>query len=256
MRKAPTIITAPALVRSQDELWEHWSLHPWNWLTGTDPASTTSPLALDRVFPAGVPIIWTTDERDDKAPVKPFPTDLPYLKRLCSTLISPEPEDRIIFIDKARQMLITTIVLLTLDWWCRFKPSRRMLWSKISEEQAADQLNEKVRAVHDRLPEWVKERSPVKGVPYKRLPYTATKSMISAVNQKTASGAARGGTATVIGVDEAAYQDYFEDIFEAAIPMASKLIALTTAATGPPGAEFFYSKIGEGRVYRPAEPAS
>jgi hypothetical protein len=254
--KAPTIVTAPAVERSQDELWEWWSKDPWNWMTGIDTSRTIVPFAPDMVFPHGAPIIWTTDERDNEVPVKPFPTDLEYLRLLTHTIISPEPEDRIVFIDKSRQMLVSTCVLLVFDWWCRFKPARRILWSKISEEQAADMLNEKVRAVHDRLPAWVQERSPMKAVPYKRLPYTATKSQLSAVNQKTAAGAARGGTATAIGVDEAAYQDYFEDIFEAAMPMAAKLVALTTAATGPPGATFFYEKISEGRQYRPAVPAA
>lgn len=235
---------------------EHWGADVWNWLTGIDPTTHQLDFLPNREFPSGVPIIWTTDERDNDHPVKPWPGHLEYLRYYTAAAVSTAPEDKIIFIDKSRQMLASTGLLLAWDWWCRNAQARRILWSKLTQEQAADMLNEKVRAVDQRLPPWVREHFGASATPQHRIRYKLTGSQFIAVNEKAAQGAARGGTATAIGVDEAAYQDYFARIVEAALPMAAKLAALTTAAAGPPdsGAGFFFTQIKPGRIYRAAKP--
>ena len=65
-----------ANIATQSKLWDYWSQHPWNYLSGKDAD--------------GRPIIWTTDERDDKVPVKPFPAEKEYLKWMTSELWDDE----------------------------------------------------------------------------------------------------------------------------------------------------------------------
>ena len=75
-----------ARVKEQEErksLLSAWSQDPWTYLTGKD---------LD-----GRPILWTTDERDDVTPVKPFPEEKEYLKWLTNELW--HPDHRIVFVD-------------------------------------------------------------------------------------------------------------------------------------------------------------
>lgn len=252
----PLVLTTAAITRQRQELMEHWRSGVWAWLSGVDTTTHETPLAPDRYYPHGVPLIWTTDEKDNEHPVKPFPVHLDYLRLYVETIVSTAPEDRTILIEKCRQMLASTGILLAFDWMCRTKDSRRILWSKINEKDAAEMLQDKVRAVHERLPLWVQEESPIKMKPYRKIPYLKTRSYMLAVNQVAAKTAARGGSASAIGVDECAYQDYFEDIFIAAQPMAAKLVALTTWTVGPPGAQFFYEKVKDGRLYRPAVPAA
>lgn len=211
------------------KLWNQWSEHPWAWLTGTD---------LD-----GKPLIWTTDERDEKEPAKPFPAYKEYLK----TYIDLLQTENVVMANKPRQMYLSYATLLWMDWLCRFRPARRCVLSKVTEEQAQEMLRDKVRATHTRLPEWVKEWSPLASKPAGRLPYTGSGSYILAANQEMAEGQARGGTASVLAIDEAAYQDKLEDMLAASWPNCDKIILLTTANVGAPGAVVFKMLMEEGR---------
>ncbi len=250
--------TGSRLQRARAELLEHWlgdPKNPWPWLTGIDTTTKDLPFAPFTHYEGGIPIIWTTDEKDNEAPLKAFPTTMPFLERYTATMVSFSHEDRLLLVDKARQMLASTGILLSWDFLCRAMPNRLFMWSKISQEQAADMLNEKVRPIHARLPEWLRLASPQSSTPLHRIRY-GTGSQFRAVNESTARGAARGSSATGICVDEAAFMDLFEDIWDAAQPMTAKLVALTTALVGPPGATYFFEKISEGRKYRAAVPAN
>ncbi len=249
--------TSSRLQRQRADLLEHWlrdPKNPWPWLTGIDTTTKDLPFAPFTHYDGGIPIIWTTDEKDVLGqPIKPFPTTMPFLERYTRVMVSFEHEDRLLLVDKARQMLASTGILLSWDFACRATAHRLFMWSKISQEQAADMLNEKVRPVHQRLPEWIRQASKQSSTPLHRIKY-GTGSQFRAVNESTARGAARGSSATGICVDEAAFMDMFEDIWDAAQPMTAKLVALTTALVGPPGATYFYEKISEGRRYRAASP--
>jgi hypothetical protein len=246
---------ASRLARTRADLIVHWEADVWNWLTGVDPTTRSLSFLPDREFPAGVPIIWTTDEKHSD-PVRPFPAHLEYLRYYTAAMVSKAPEDKFIWIDKSRQMLASTGLILAWDWWCRVEQSRRILWSKLTQEQAADMLNEKARAMDRRLPEWVRELYGASATPQHRIKYRKTGSMFLAVNEEAAAGAARGGTGTAIAVDEAAYQDKLKAIIIASIPMAGKVVALTTAQVGGPdsGAGYFYQQIKPGRIWRKAKP--
>jgi len=210
----------------QIKLIECWKGNCWAWLTGKD---------LD-----GTPLIWTKDEPDKKVPVKPFPKRWPYLQATLEVLVS---EEGLILIDKARQMYVSTLVLLYFDWICRFHDARRIIWSKITEHEAKEMLKDKVRFPGGRLPKWVQEALPQEPKPQVMVPYTDTDSYMLAVAENVAEAEARGGAATAMGIDEAARQVYLEAILEAALPMCAQIIALTTAKAGGAGAEMFLALL-------------
>lgn len=210
----------------QIKLIEKWRASCWAWLSGKD---------LD-----GTPLIWTKDEIDKKTTVKPFPSRWKYLQATLEVLCS---EDGLILIDKARQMYVSTLVLLYFDWICRFHDARRIIWSKITEHEAKEMLKDKVRFPSSRLPLWVQHALPQESKPQVVVPYTDTNSYMLAVAENVAEAEARGGAATAMGIDEAARQVYLEKILEAALPMCAQIIALTTATLGNPGAEMFYALL-------------
>lgn len=218
------------LVAERDVIWNYWSQHPWNYLTGKDET--------------GRPIIWTTDERDDKVPVKPFPAEKEYLKWMTSELW--DDANRIVFIDKARQMYVSTICCLIIDWYCTFVPDREVVVSRVKEESAIKLINDKIRKVNTRKPEWLRARVAMSLTPERVITYGCSGSTVTAVAQNFGVSDSRGITASLIMVDEAAYQEYFPQIYQAVLPMSNRLWAVTTANVGNPGAALFRQLKDEG----------
>lgn len=221
---------AGALKNERDRLWAWWSEHPWNYLTGKDTD--------------GRPIIWTTDERDDKTPVKPFPAEKEYLKWLTDQLW--DDEYRIVFVDKARQMYVSTLSCLIIDWYCTFREDREVVVSRVKEESAIKLINDKIRRVHSRKPAWLQARVDMSATPERVITYGCSGSTVTAVAQNFGVSDSRGITASLIMVDEAAYQEYFPQIYQAVLPMSNRLWAVTTANIGNPGAALFRQLKDEG----------
>jgi len=220
---------ATALAAERDALWDYWSQHPWNYLTGKDTD--------------GRPILWTTDERDDKTPVKAFPNK-PYLQWLTDQLW--DDTHRIVFVDKARQMYVSTICCLIIDWYCTFVADREVVVSRVKEESAIKLINDKIRKVNARKPEWVRSRTAMSLTPERVITYGCSGSTVTAVAQNFGVSDSRGITASLIMVDEAAYQEYFPQIYQAVLPMSNRLWAVTTANIGNPGAALFRQLKDEG----------
>jgi hypothetical protein len=220
--KAPVVLT-PEIEAERAALIVHWSEHPWNWLAGKDTD--------------GRPLIWTKDEGSDEA-VRPWPAHREYLRDYIDLLHEGKISDPMLLVDKARQMTITWATILYADWECRFRKARRWLLSKSTEDEAKEILRDKPRFVHKQLPEWVREALPQKDKPASRIEYPASDSYILAVAENAADRETRGGTASGVIVDECARQFGFYDIVTAAMPMATRLIAMTTATLGNPGARY------------------
>jgi hypothetical protein len=212
---------ATALAAERDAL--------WNYLTGCDTD--------------GRPILWTTDERDDKTPVKAFPNK-PYLQWLTDQLW--DDTHRIVFVDKARQMYVSTICCLIIDWYCTFVADREVVVSRVKEESAIKLINDKIRKVNARKPEWVRSRTAMSLTPERVITYGCSGSTVTAVAQNFGVSDSRGITASLIMVDEAAYQEYFPQIYQAVLPMSNRLWAVTTANIGNPGAALFRQLKDEG----------
>lgn len=209
----------------------HWAAHPWNFLTGTD---------VD-----GRPVVWTKDEGDRNNPIKPWPQHREFLRRYFDLL--QDDRIRVLFVDKPRQMMISTATLQFAHWDCLFHRGRRWLLSKRTEDEAAEMLTDKVRYPYSNAPGWLREALPVLDRPYTRVIYPATSSYILAVAENVAGSEARGGTASGVIVDEAAFQSSTEEIVAAVAPMASKLVLVTTANLGNPGATFVHKHITRAR---------
>lgn len=234
---------ADKLSNERKDLVSKWFEHPWNYLSGVDTTTRTPE------FPDGRPIYWTTDERDDKLPIKPFPTHIKYdgergYLRETVELLYTEP---LLLFDKCRQMIISTTALGVIDWWCRAMPSRRWLLSKSKEDEAKKMLKEKVRAPHKRLPEWFRQISPQLPRPADQVIYAATDSAIMAVAQNVATSEARGGTNTGVLVDEACFQENTQEIIAAVRPAAGRIWLISTPYLGTFGGREFKKIEDEGR---------
>lgn len=208
-----------------------WAADPWAYLTGRD---------LD-----GGPIVRTKDEGDKRAPLKPWPEHRHFLRRWVALL--DDPAERILVVDKPRQMMFSTSTLQYVHWDCLFHYGRRWLLSKRTEDEAAEMLMDKVRFPYSLAPRWLRDARPVLDKPRVRVIYPATSSYILAVAENVATSEARGGTASGVIVDEAAFQGETEAIFDAVAPMASKLVIMTTANLGNPGAAFVRGLVERAR---------
>ncbi len=202
-----------------------WSKDPWAWLTGRD---------VD-----GRPILWTKDEIDRAAPLKPFPGHLKYLRHFVK-IMQNEPR---ILVDKARQMYVSTTVLLFNDWDCAFHVSTNTVLSKNKESEAVAMLRDKVRFPFSQLPAWVRQIRPIRQTPASRIDYPKTYSTTLGAAENMAVSEARGRSASRAIVDEAAFQDAFGDMLQALDPMAAQIIAVSSPNLGCPGAQVFFDLL-------------
>jgi hypothetical protein len=226
-----TVITPEqdANLRRRERLKE-WSQDPWEFLIGKDTD--------DR------PILWTKDEGDEENPYKPFPDDKPHIVRLIRDLFGKE---KIVLVDKSRQMMVSTTCCLLLLHHIMFRKGRKVMISKQKEDQAWMLMQDKITGTYHRMPQWMQDAFQLR---FMRKPPTiacaATDSMILGVAQNAAASEFRGNQASILLIDEAAFQEEFGEMLRAAKPMAARVWGVTTANTGNPGAETF-SKLKEER---------
>jgi hypothetical protein len=199
-----------------------WSADPWEFLQGWD------------VGPNGGPIYWTKDEGDSENPYKAFP-DKPHLKQLVADFFGPELWT---FVDKSRQMIVSTTACGCLLHHCLFRKGRKVMISKQKEDQAWMLIQDKIVGPYNRLPSWLKRTFPLE-ISRNKLRCARTDSMIFGVGQNAAASEFRGNQASILLIDEAAFQEQFGEMLRAAKPMAARVWAVTTANTGNPGAEKF-----------------
>ena len=217
------------LSTTQTEHLLHWASHPWNFLTGVDPLNDNRP------------IYWTKDERDKANPTKCFPWYWEYLYHFTDLI----HRDGLVVVQKSRQMFVTTVTLGYILWDCLFGEARRWLISKITEDDAVELLRDKIRYPYGKLPAWFRELYPASESPANRMEFSGTDSYIRAVAENAAIGDMRGGTASGVLVDEAAFQREYQKIWNAANPMAAKIIAVSTPEIGNPGARFMKRQLTE-----------
>ena len=206
-------VDGDSLIEARRGLLEHWAEHPWNFLQGKD---------LD-----GSPIIHTTDERDKREPVKVFP-DWPYLEACCRVLHSSEVP---VFMSKTRQLMASHLVLMMGAWSCAFIEGRGIPVSKSTEGEAKKLLTEKVRNTWARLPDWVRQALPIAPEPAARIDFLDTTSYMLGCTANAAVRACRGGTASIVIIDEAAFQEDLPELYSAALAMAAQMWLVTTQPT-------------------------
>jgi hypothetical protein len=212
--------TTPATVEERRELLREWSRSEWDFLTGRDTD--------------GRALIWTKDEGDSEHPYKPFPAK-PHLYRLTRDLTG---DARVVLVDKCRQMIVSTLCCLLILHLILFRKGRMAFISKQKRELAEMLMRDKIAGPYERMPEWVRLALPLE-INKSQIVATHTDSRVNAVAQNAAVGEFRGNRASVVLVDEAAFQEFFPQMVGAAREMTDRLWAVTTANSGNAGAERF-----------------
>ena len=215
-----------ATVEERRDLLREWSRDPWDFLTGRDTD--------------GRQIIWTKDEGDADHPYKPFPAKQ-HLFRLTRDLFADE---KVVLVDKSRQLMISTLCCLLILHTILFRRGRTCFVSKQKRELAEMLLRDKLVGPYERLPQWVREALPLE-VTKSQMIAVKTDSRVNAVAQNAAVGEFRGNRASIVLVDECAFQEYFPLMIGAAREMCDRFWGVTTANSGNPGAEKFLELVRE-----------
>ena len=212
-----------------------------HYLTAVDPTSIRSDGRPSHVW-------VTTDEVADvlnpgakSAVEKPFPNWL-YLHATFYLLENHKSlgiEKGIFGIEKARQVLMTTGILAWANWYCSFRQFRKGILSKITQPEAEDLLEAKIRIPYRRQPPWIREALHQTDKPRRQITYKNSGSLMQAVAENAAAGAMRGISASLVVVDEAAKQKNLDAMMRAALPMAAMVVALTSADGGELGGQSF-----------------
>lgn len=212
---------------SRQKLFNAISKDPWLFLTAEDPLTKE-------------PLVWTRNE-NSKRGRDPFPPK-DYLKLYIGALRT-EP---VLFVPKSRQMIISTATLLVCLWEIMFEFSWRVILSKVTEEDAEELLENKVRFSYRALPDWLRAMRRIPERPKGKAVCSETASYILAAAQNVADRECRGGTGNRLVIDEASYQDYTRAIVEAGQPMTKFLDVISTPNVSYPGGRFvrdvIYSK--------------
>ena len=195
------------------------SRDPWTFLLSEDPLTKE-------------PLVWTRNE-NSKRGKDPFP-DKEYLKLYIETL-RREP---VTLTPKSRQMIISTATLCLSLWEIMFEQSWRTILSKVTEEDAEELLENKVRFTYRKLPLWLRGQRTIPDRPKGKAVCLETSSYILAAAQNVADREARGGTGNRLIIDEAAYQDFTQKIVEAGQPMTQFLVLVTTPNVSYPGGRY------------------
>ena len=203
----------------------HIEKHPWNMMTAVDPLT-------DR------PLIWTRHEKNKEIGTDPFPNK-PYLKYLVNDIV----EEAVLLVPKSRQMIVTTTALIVCLWEIMFRQSQRIILSKVTEDEAIELLENKVRFTYRAMPGWLREYRKVEPLPRDNCRVKKNNSYIIAAAQNAADRECRGGTATRLIVDEACYQDKLQDIISAGQPMTDHVMMMSTPNAGYPGGRFMKAVI-------------
>jgi hypothetical protein len=224
------------MTRRQRYVIEKSAESSWDFLTARDPET-------DR------PLIWTMDEADKAAPLKPFPAHLDYVEEYLNILMH-EPW---VLVDKARQMYVTTSTMLHVHWYCLFRVARKCMLSKTKENDAIAILQDKVRFPHAQMPQWAQEALPINKKGRKEIKYLNTGSRLIGATQNIAEKEGRGGTLSIMVVDEAARQDKYRAIVAGTVPAmigsgkksGGQFYAMTTPDVGTPGASAFKADLDD-----------
>jgi len=195
-----------------------------------EKAKTSFPYFLQR-------FVWTLDEHDRQNPVKQFPYHKQYLQELAVLL----QNEKLLLIEKSRQMLLSWILCALCIWEILFKPGQRVCLQSKKEADACALLD-RCKFIYDHLPSELKQAYPAQPA-FLRLTITHSAGPSSLI-QSLAQGPdqVRGYTFSLIVSDELAFQEQSEEAFNAAMPSikgGGRYIGVST----PNGKETFYRLI-------------
>jgi hypothetical protein len=166
-------------------------------------------------------------------PYARFPI-LPYMPRLFEILQT----SRRLFIPKSREMMISWAVIAYAVWRCQFFERTRVIIQAQKLEKVIDLISGRgspgyARTLYEQQDQFLKDRHPLVK-PSTEMPGD----MLAWANGSTLHGVPSGADQirqyhpTVVIFDEAARLDDFEASYGAAEPVASQIIAISSAALG------------------------
>lgn len=221
-------LPASKLAAWRETLLRRWARSPMSFLTAVDPTTER-----DDGKPS---YVWTTMDERAEVSERPFPNW--YYLHAVFGLYQREP---VTGIEKSRQVFMTTATLAYTFHKCAFNKGKKALLSKANQDEAELLLEEKIRGPFRRMPPWIQDALEISERPAKRIRFRRSGSVIEAVAKNAAVRGLRGGTASLVVIDEAALQENLSAMLRAAAPMAAQIICLTSADGGEAGGEAFVS---------------
>lgn len=215
------------LTAEQKDALALWGGDCWTFLTGAWPLPRH---VAAKGSEESRPLVWTNDPHEQK--IRPFP-HYEYLRRGLVEPITQWPhgtegrELPPLVVDKPRQQIVTTAILLTIAWEVLFREAVQWLIAKNKWQEAQDLIVEKMRFAYKRLPSFLRRARPIKTRPAGRFDCDITGSIAKAVGQNFGQSESKGSTADVF-IDEGPLLKNLEPSVEAAQAMARRVIIVGT----------------------------
>lgn len=165
----------------------------------------------------------TVDPHERDNPLRPFPDQIDL-----QTVTEFWLHERYLLIPKSRQILATWLIAALNFWECMFYPYRLCFFQSKKEEDSDENLI-RVEQMYKSLPDWMKERNPVKKI-YCQITFEGNQSRMKAVPQ--GSQHFRQYTPSSLFLDEATYIEELQETIKAvqpAIRRGGKLTAISSA---------------------------
>lgn len=199
----------------REEIYQGTLLHPWAFLSARDIDGSALVKTVDRGTTGG-------------ASVRDYPSEREYLKALVYELY--DPDNFLVVMQKTRQILASFTVLLGNAFWpCLKYANTEAIVSRNKEEGAIKLVREKVVDTWKQLPPWYRALCPIANKPQEQVKFLANGAHILAVSQNFPNSESRGDSAGIVVVDEADYQSNLPQIITSTLPMAGKIILLSSA---------------------------
>lgn len=183
--------------------------------------------------------VYTIDQHDTKTPIKRFPNKS-YLNRLIDIWLT----ERLLFVPKSRQMLVTWLFVSLYLWDTQFFAGRLNFFQSKKEEDA-DSLIQRAKFIYDYQPQFLKRYkinpSNMGKHTYCKLEFPEIQSKIIGIPQ--GGHQIRMHTASGVFADEMAFQPEAEAAFTAAKPTIDGGGRFTGVSSAEPG--FFADMVDD-----------
>jgi hypothetical protein len=197
----------------------------------------------------GEAIVKTLDKATPQDPIKPFPTwdYLPFcLAEFHQGLLDARPQlPGMRAVDKPRQLMLSWLALVFIDWVGLSLPYSRNLLNKATQEESAFMIEDRLeKIVHRHWPQWFKDWAGCRWSANDETMYYGNGASFAATGANVADRAARGEQATVFFVDEAARHPVLKEVVAAIYPMSQLILMVSTPEAGSPGSAYYAEVLG------------
>jgi hypothetical protein len=154
--------------------------------------------------------VFTSDQHDDKQRVKLFPMSRGYFRPIIHTLL----RDKVLFVAKSRQMMMSWLACALVLWKARFFEHSECYVQCVNEAAANYFVQTRIKTIYENLPDWQKSKGAVFRHCGMRIP--EVDSFIEGV--PSGSDKARGRVPSMFVADELAFQEEGDRSVAAVLP--------------------------------------